>query len=42
MPDGSLLVSSNGTNEIYRLRLAQGSAELFPDTGRLDFKDIGC
>ncbi len=41
LPDGSLLVSSNGTNGIYRIRPAQAAAELFADTGRLGFRDIG-
>ena len=38
---GSLLVSSNGTNEIYRIRPAEGAAELFADAGRLGFRDLG-
>jgi len=41
LPDGSLLVSSNGTNEIYRIRPGQGAVELFADTGRLGFRDVG-
>jgi len=41
LPDGSLLVSSNGANEIFRLVPAQASAELFLDTGRLGLKDVG-
>ncbi len=41
LPDGSLLVSSNGTNQIYRIRPGQAAAELFADTGRLGFRDIG-
>ncbi len=41
LPDGSLLVSSNGTNQIFRLRPAQRGVELFADTGRLGFRDIG-
>ncbi len=41
LPDGSLLVSSNGTNEIYKLWPARGSAELFIDTGRIGLRDIG-
>ncbi len=35
LPGGSLLVSSNGTNEIFRIWPKQGVAELFADTGRL-------
>ncbi len=41
LPDGSLLVSSNGTNEIYRLIPGQKAAELFIDTGQVGLKDIG-
>ncbi len=41
LPDGSLLVSSNGTNEIYRIRPDQAAVELFADTGRLGFRDLG-
>jgi len=41
LPDGSLLVSSNGTNQIYRIRPDQATAELFADTGRLGFRDLG-
>lgn len=41
LPDSSLLVSSNGTNRIYRIRPAQRSAELFADTGLIGLKDIG-
>lgn len=41
LPDGSLLVSSNGTNEIYRLRPVQKSAELFIDTGQVGLTDVG-
>jgi len=41
LPDGSLLVSSNGTNEVWRIRPDQGAAELFADAGWLGFKDIG-
>ena len=41
LPDGSLLVSSNGTNQIFRVRPEQEVAELFADTGRLGFKDLG-
>lgn len=41
LPDGSLLVSSAGTNEIYRLRPEQGTTELFADTGQLGFRDVG-
>lgn len=41
LPDDSLLVASNGTNEIYRIRPDQAAAELFADTGRFGFRDIG-
>jgi hypothetical protein len=41
LPDGSLLVSSNGTNQIFRIRPEQRAAQLFADTGRLGFRDIG-
>jgi len=41
LPDGSLLVSSNGTNEIWCVRPDQGAAEVFADTARLGFRDIG-
>lgn len=41
LPDGSLLVSSNGTNEIYKLWPERKSAEFFIDTGRTGLKDIG-
>ncbi len=41
LPDGSLLVSSNGTNEIFRILPDRRSAELFLDTGLVGLKDIG-
>ncbi len=41
LPNGSLLVSSNGTNEIFKIRSARKSVELFIDTGRVGLKDIG-
>lgn len=41
LPDDSLLVSSNGTNQIFRLRPAGRTVELFADTGRLGFRDLG-
>ncbi|UCC77933.1 MAG: hypothetical protein JSW37_06085 [Anaerolineales bacterium] len=41
LPDGSLLVSSNGTNEIFRVWPDDKSAQLFVDTGSVGLKDIG-
>lgn len=41
LPDDSLLVASNGTNQIFRLRPAERAVELFADTGRLGFRDLG-
>ena len=40
LPDNSLLVSSNGTNQIFRLRPAEQAVELFADTGRLGSLDL--
>ncbi|MCC6146468.1 MAG: hypothetical protein IT308_02755 [Anaerolineaceae bacterium] len=41
LPDGSLLVSSNGTNEVFKIRPDKKSAELFINTKRIGLKDIG-
>lgn len=41
LPDVSLLVSSNGTNEIFKIWPERKSAELFIDTGRIGLKDVG-
>jgi len=41
LPDDSLLISSNGTNKIYRLWPAKKSAELFINTELAGLKDIG-
>jgi len=41
LPDGSLLVSSNGTNEIYKIRPDRKTAELFINTARAGLQDIG-
>jgi len=41
LPDQSLLVSSNGTNGIFRLRPAERAVELSADTGRLGLVDVG-
>lgn len=41
LPDRSLLVSSGGTNEVFRLRPAERAVELFVDTGRLGLVDVG-
>jgi hypothetical protein len=41
LPDGSLLVSSNGTNQLFKLWTDRKSAELFIDTGQVGLKDIG-
>ncbi len=40
-PDGSLLLSSNGTNEIFKLWPDRKAVELFIDTGRVGLKDVG-
>ena len=41
LPDGSLLLSSHGTNEIFKIWPNRKSVELFLDTGRIGLKDIG-
>jgi hypothetical protein len=41
LPDGSLLVSNNGTNEIFKVWPDRKSAELFINTKHLGFKDLG-
>lgn len=41
IPDGSLLLSSNGTNEIFKLWPDRKAVELFIDTGRMGLKDVG-
>lgn len=41
LPDSSLLVSSGGTNKIYRLWPATQSAELFLDAALIGMKDVG-
>ncbi|MEW5872285.1 MAG: hypothetical protein AB1894_23685 [Chloroflexota bacterium] len=41
LPDGALLVSSNGTNEIFKIWPDRKSVELFIDTGQVGLKDIG-
>lgn len=41
IPDGSLLLSSNGTNEIFKLWSDRNTVELFTDTGRVGLKDVG-
>ena len=41
LPDASLLVSSNGTNEIFKIWPTRKSVELFIDTKRIGLKDIG-
>lgn len=41
LPDGSLLVSSNGTNQIFSLRPDRRSAELFIDTAAAGLVDLG-
>ena len=41
LPEGSLLVSSNGTNEIFKVWPDLKSAELFIDTKRTGLKDVG-
>ena len=41
LPDGSLLVSSNGTNKIFKVWPDRKSAELFIDTERTGLKDVG-
>ncbi len=41
LPDGSLIVSSFGTNELFKIRPERQSVELFIDTRRIGLKDIG-
>jgi hypothetical protein len=41
LPDGTLLVSSNGTNQIFRFSTVDHSVQLFADTGSVGLKDIG-
>lgn len=41
LPDGSLLVSSNGTNEIFKIRPDRETAELFINTARAGLQDVG-
>lgn len=41
LPDGALLVSSGGTNEVFKLWPHRKAVELFIDTGRVGLKDIG-
>ena len=41
LPDNSLLVTSNGTNEIFKIWPDRKSVELFIDTGHIGLKDIG-
>lgn len=41
LPDGSLLVSSNGTNEIFKVWPDRKSAELFINTRHAGLKDLG-
>ncbi len=40
-PDGSLLVSSNGTNKIFKVYPDRKTAEVFVDTGKLGLKNLG-
>jgi len=41
LPDGSLLISSNGTNEIFKVWPDRESAESFINTKSMGLKDIG-
>jgi len=41
LPEGSLLVSSNGTNEIFKVWPDRKSAELFISTKHIGLKDLG-
>jgi hypothetical protein len=41
LPDNSLLVSSNGTNKIWKISPRKGLAELFIDTELVGLKDVG-
>ncbi len=41
LPDDSLLVTSNGTNEIFKICPDRKSVELFIDAGQIGLKDIG-
>jgi len=41
LPDDSLLISSNGTNEIFKLWPDRKSVELFINTERVGLKDLG-
>ncbi len=41
LPDDSLLVSSNGTNKIYRISPIHNSAVLWIDTEQVGLKDVG-
>ena len=41
LPEGSLLVSSNGTDEIFKVWPDRKSAKLFIDTKRTGLKDVG-
>ena len=40
-PDGSLTLTSNGNNKIFKIFPERKSAELFIDTGKLGFMDTG-
>lgn len=40
-PDGSHLVSSGGTNKIYKIFPENKTTELFIDTGKLGLKNLG-
>ncbi len=40
-PDGSLTLSSNGNNRIYKIWPREKRADLFIDTGKLGFVDVG-
>jgi hypothetical protein len=41
LPEGSLLVSSNGTNQVFKIWPDRRSVELFVDTGLVGLRDIG-
>ncbi len=40
-PDGSLTLTSNGNNRIYKIWPEEKRADLFIDTGKLGFVDVG-
>jgi hypothetical protein len=40
-PDGSLTLSSNGNNKVFKILPEKKSAHLFIDTGKLGFVDVG-